>query len=248
MKFISTRCYAPIGLIEIANSITEMMELNIHAGKTLIKDTLPNGDRPLCSISKKQNMLEIPWVKSSLKSGLAFLMIGMILILVFKVFNLGEAQLFSNAKNLVREYGFIGVFLATILAGTVVPLGSPALVIAASFWLNPILLSLTATMGFTIGMTINYFLAYRLGRPYLVKKIGAEKLEAAVAIWNRWGWGIYVLFGLIPVLPVEFLALICGLLRTRIQTFLVLSFMPRFVVFTLLAFFGEALGCWLGIL
>lgn len=198
--------------------------------------------------SQKQSMLEIPWVKSSLKLGLAFLIIGIVLILVFKVFNLGETQLFLNAKNLVREYGFAGVFLATILAGTVVPLGSPALVVAAaSFGLNPMLLALTATIGFTIGMTINYFLACRLGRPYLVKKMGAEELEAATAIWNRWGWAIYVLFGLIPVLPVEFLALICGLLKARIQTFLILSFTPRLVVFMLLAFFGEALGGWLGI-
>ena len=58
---------------------------------------------------------------------------------------------------------------------------------------------------------------------------------------------IYVLFGLIPVLPVEFLALLCGLLKTKIQTFLVFSFTPRLVIFILLAHFGEILGSWLGI-
>jgi membrane protein YqaA with SNARE-associated domain len=104
------------------------------------------------------------------------------------------------------------------LAGTVVPLGSPALVVAAaSFGLDPLLLALTASRGFTLGMTANYFLAYRLGRPYLVKKMGDEELEAVTALWNRWGWVIYVIFSLIPVLPVEFHALLCGLLKQRFK-------------------------------
>lgn len=199
------------------------------------------------SNNQKLNVLKISWVKSSIIVGLAFLVIGLVLIVVFKFFDVGKTQLFLDAKNLVREYGFLGIFLATILAGTVVPLGSPALVVAAaSFGLNPALLALTATAGFTIGMTINYFLACRLGRPYLVKKLGTEELETATALWNHWGWIIYVLFGFIPILPVEFLALVCGLLKTRIQTFLVLSFAPRLVVFMLLAYFGEALGGWIG--
>ncbi|MCS7125084.1 MAG: VTT domain-containing protein [Candidatus Bathyarchaeota archaeon] len=152
-----------------------------------------------------------------------------------------------DVKGFVREYGLAGIFLATVLAGTVVPLGSPALVVAAaSFGLNPVLLALTATVGFTIGMTINYFLACHLGRPFLERKMKTGELEAVTALWNRWGWPLYVMFGIIPVLPVEFLALVCGLLKTRIQTFLVLSFAPRLAVFTLLAYFGEALGGWIG--
>lgn len=199
------------------------------------------------SADQKLSMLKISWVKSSIIVGLVFLAIGLILIFAFKFFEVSKMQLFLDTKSFLREYGFVGVFFATILAGTVVPLGSPAIVVAAaSFGLNPVLLALTATVGFTVGMTINYFLAYRLGRPYLVKKMGAQELEMVTALWDRWGWILYVLFGVIPVLPVEFLALMCGLLKTRIQTFLVLSFTPRLAVFTLLAYFGEALGGWIG--
>jgi len=109
-------------------------------------------------------------------------------------------------------------------------------------------LAITAAIGFTVGMTINYFLAYRLGRPFISKKLGVEELETVTALWNRWGWILYVVFGVIPVLPVEFLALVCGLLKTRIQTFLILSFTPRLAVFILLAYFGEALGGWIGLI
>lgn len=198
--------------------------------------------------NQKLSVLKISWVKSSITAGLAFLVVGLVLIFVFKFFNVGGTQLLLDAKNFVREYGFVGIFFATILAGTVVPLGSPALVVAAaSFGLNPALLALTATIGFTVGMTINYFLACRFGRPYLTRKMGAEGLEAVTALWNRWGWILYVLFGVTPILPVEFLALVCGLLKTRIQTFVILSFAPRFIIFILLAYFGEALGSWIGL-
>ena len=146
------------------------------------------------------------------------------------------------------NYGLAGIFLATILAGTIIPLGSPALVVAAAlFGVNPVLLILVASTGFTIGMAINYALAYRLGRPFVSKKISSEHIEQVANVWNKWGWIIYTIFGLIPVLPVELLSFICGLLKTRVAVFLVLSFVPRLVVFALLAYFGQSAGIWLGI-
>lgn len=80
--------------------------------------------------------------------------------------NLGSHPLFSDVKAFVARYGLIGVFLATILAGTVVPVGSLALVVAAaSIGVHPFPLVIVATAGFTIGMVINYSLAYGLGDP-----------------------------------------------------------------------------------
>jgi membrane protein YqaA with SNARE-associated domain len=157
--------------------------------------------------------------------------------------NLGSHPLFSDVKAFVARYGLIGVFLATILAGTVVPVGSLALVVAAaSIGVHPFPLVIVATAGFTIGMVINYGLAYGLGRPYVLKKVGVEKLEEISAVWSRWGWIIYTIFWLIPVLPVEFLSLFCGLIKTRFSIFLILSFVPRLIVFTLLAYFGSQFG------
>jgi membrane protein YqaA with SNARE-associated domain len=65
-------------------------------------------------------------------------------------------------------------------------------------------------------------------------------------VWNKYGWIIYTVFGLIPVLPVELLAFICGFLKTRITTFLTLSFIPRLIIFAILVQFGQQVGNWLG--
>lgn len=198
---------------------------------------------------KLSEALRISWIKSSIFLGIILLVIGLTAILILKIFDVGGSQFFLDTKAFVKEYGLIGIFFATILAGTVVPLGSPALVVAAaSFGVQPIPLILVATVGFTIGMTINYSLAYSLGRSYVIKKVGTAKLKEISALWNRWGWIVYTVFGLVPFLPVELLSLFCGLIKTRLGLFLVLSFTPRLVVFTILAYFGTQIGGWIGII
>jgi membrane protein YqaA with SNARE-associated domain len=209
-----------------------------------------NNKRPVSNEKQPSfsDALKTSWIKSSIIWGIIFLTIGLIIIFTLKLLNIGNTPLISNTKAFIENYGLIGIFLATILAGTIIPLGSPALVVAAAlFGIDPIQLILIATIGFTIGMSVNYGLAYRLGRPYVTKKMTPKKLEEVTYLWGRWGWILYTIFGLIPFLPVELLAFICGLLKTRLDIFLVLSFTPRLIVFTILAYFGETAGNWMGL-
>ena len=192
------------------------------------------------------DLLKASWIRSSIKLGIIATVAGLIVIWLLKIFNAAGTPMFSDVSSFFTDYGLAGIFLVTIVAGTLVPLGSPALVVAASPFVNPVLLILVATVGFTLGMTINYGLAYWLGRPYIQKRVSAEHLEEITYVWNKWGWAIYTIFGLIPLLPVELLSFICGFLKTRITVFLALSFVPRFIVFVLLVYLGQYVGAWLG--
>jgi len=192
------------------------------------------------------DLLKASWMRSSIKLAIIATVAGVIVIWFLKAFNIAGTPMFSDIGNFFATYGLAGIFVATIAAGTIVPLGSPALVVAAAPFVDPVLLILVASVGFTIGMTINYGLAYWLGRPFIQKRISAEHLEEITCVWNKWGWVIYAVFGLIPVFPVELLAFICGFLKTSISVFLVLSFVPRFIVFTILVYFGQHIGFWLG--
>jgi membrane protein YqaA with SNARE-associated domain len=194
------------------------------------------------------NLLKASWMRSSIKLAIIATIAALTALWLLKIFNIAGMQIFSDMGAFFVNYGLPGIFLVTIAAGTIVPLGSPALVVAAVlFGINPILLVLVATLGFTIGITINYALAYRLGRPYVQKKVSAEHFEEMTHLWNKYGWIIYIVFGLIPVLPVELLAFICGFLKSRIVTFLTLSFLPRLIMFALLVYFGQNLAVWLGV-
>ncbi len=187
-------------------------------------------------------------MRSSIKLALIAMVAGLIIIWLLKIFNVAATPMLSNIGVFFATYGLPGIFLVTIAAGTIVPLGSPALVVAAAPFVNSVLLILVATTGFTIGMAVNYVLAYRLGRPYLQRRVSVEHLEEITLVWNKWGWLLYTIFGLIPVFPVELLAFACGFLKTSIPVFLALTFIPRFITFALLVYLGQYMGIWLGLL
>ena len=193
-----------------------------------------------------RDLLKASWVRTSIKLGIILTVAAIITIGLLKIFNVAATLLFSNLGLFFINYGLAGIFLATIIAGTIIPLGSPALVAVAAFFIDPIPLILIASIGFTIGMTINYALAYKLGRNFVNKRMEPEHLNQITKAWNKWGIALYIIFGLIPVLPVELLSFICGLLKTNIAKFLLISFIPRLIVFTLIVYFGQHLGTWLG--
>lgn len=198
---------------------------------------------------RRSSLLEFSWIRSSVAIGLIVALAFLVLFLLFKSFDLGTTSWSSNIESLIARYGLMGILLATFLAGTLVPLGSPALVATAAFYGVPkIPLILVATTGFTLGMTTNYGLARYFGRPYILSRITPDKLQEMSDLWHRWGWPLYAAFGFIPVLPVELLSLMCGFMKTRPDIFLALTFMPRLITFTMLVYLGEQAGLWIGIL
>lgn len=195
-----------------------------------------------------KDILRTSWMQSALILAVFAAIAGLIAILVFQTFDFSGSQFFMDIEDIFLSYGLLGIFIATIIAGTIIPLGSPALVAAAAlFGVNPIALIIVSTTGFTVGMILNYVLAYKLGRPYVEKKMKPNELKEMTFVWKKWGWIIYVIFGAIPVLPVELLAFICGFLKTKLVTFTILSFLPRLFVFSILVYFGQSAGIWLGI-
>ena len=206
---------------------------------------LSTGSRP--QKTGFRDLLKASYVRTSIKFGIALTVAGLIVIWLLKVINIAATPLFADVGTFFITYGLAGIFLATILAGTIIPLGSPALVAVAAFFIDPIPLILTASIGFTIGMTINYALAYKLGRPFVAKRMEPEHLDQITRAWSKWGLVIYVIFGFTPVLPVELLSFICGLFKTHVTTFLLLSFIPRLIVFALIVYFGQNIGEWIGV-
>jgi len=151
-------------------------------------------------------------------------------------------------KGLIRGYGLMGVFVATIIAGTVIPLGSPAIIaFAAGFGMPLLPLIIVASVGYTIGVTVNYSFARIIGKKYVERKVSKEKLQDMVRRWNKWGTPLLIAFGLVPGLPIDLLALVCGLLKTKIVYFLLISLGTRIVQFGAFALLGVTVGGWIGI-
>lgn len=177
---------------------------------------------------------------------LAVLFVIILVGAVALYFELGR-QWFLDLKAFIGEYGLIGVFFLTLVAGTVVPVGSPAVTaIGAGFGLPPVPLAITAASGYTVGIVISYFLGY-LGRPIAARRLRSEAVAELTRLWEKHGWKLCAAFALVPGLPLDLLAMVCGFLKMRLRVLVPVSFFALLVQFLVFAHIGEYLGRLIGI-
>lgn len=137
------------------------------------------------------------------------------------------------------DWGYVGMFLSALIAGTVVPFSSEAVLVALiSMGLSPIGCVLAATAGNMIGGMTCYWLG-SLGNMLWIEKyfgVNKEKLERAERfVKGRGAWMAFFMF--IPFLG-EAIGVVLGLMHanawiTAIAMFLGKS--TRYIVITLTA-------------
>ena len=137
------------------------------------------------------------------------------------------------------DWGYVGMFLSALIAGTVVPFSSEAVLVALiSMGLNPIGCVLAATAGNMIGGMTCYWLG-SLGNMLWIEKyfgVNKEKLERAERfVKGKGAWMAFFMF--IPFLG-EAIGVVLGLMHanawiTAIAMFLGKS--TRYIVITLTA-------------
>jgi membrane protein YqaA with SNARE-associated domain len=168
--------------------------------------------------------------------------------LIYMIYVRREDSQIKSTIILIRSYGLLGVFLLMLVSGTIIPLGSPALVaIGAGSGIPVIPLATISAMGYTFGVVIDYIIGY-LGKPLAKRRLKGEMLSDLTLWWKRYGWTICIVFGLVPGLPIDLLAILCGFLKMSLRTLVFISFCTLFLQFTLFAYFGNYIGVLLGIL
>ena len=76
----------------------------------------------------------------------------------------------DTALQFLLDYGYIGMFLASFLAGSILPFSSEALLVAfVQMGLNPVLTVLSATLGNTAGSMTCYWIGH-LGKMEYVER------------------------------------------------------------------------------
>ncbi|MCD6533687.1 MAG: DedA family protein [Deltaproteobacteria bacterium] len=121
------------------------------------------------------------------------------------------------------EFGFAGLFLASFLAATILPLSSEVvLTVLLLNGLNSSLLVGVATVGNVLGSLLNYAIGLR-GGDFLVReilKISEEESVKAQQIFKKYGV-FSLLFAWVPVIG-DPLTVVAGVLKINILLFLVL--------------------------
>lgn len=115
------------------------------------------------------------------------------------------------------DWGYLGMFLSALIAGTVVPLSSEAVLVACiSMGLDPVTCVLLATAGNMIGGMTCYFLGALGNMKWIERYFGVkkEKLERAQRfVHGRGAW--MAAFTFIPFLG-EAIGVVLGLMRANV--------------------------------
>ena len=121
------------------------------------------------------------------------------------------------------ELGCFGLFLASFLAATILPLSSEVvLTLLLLAGLNPTALVVVATTGNVLGALLNYVIGSRGGTLLLKKvfKIPPATLTKSQQTFKK--YGIYsLLFAWVPIIG-DPLTMIAGTLKINISLFLIL--------------------------
>ena len=133
------------------------------------------------------------------------------------------------------EYGFLGLFIASFLAGSVMPLGSEVLY-GILFYkdFNPTTLLLVASVGNWLGSMTNYWIGTNGKWEWITKylKVPQEKVEKQFKYVHRFDYYMALLCWL-PILGTP-IAIALGFLRSSLPEVTVLMFIGKFFRYLIL--------------
>lgn len=123
--------------------------------------------------------------------------------------------------NILPEYGYIGLFAASFLAATLLPLGSEfALVYLLLNNFDPVLSIAVATAGNVLSSVVNYTMGFHGSFIVMEKLLRLSRTEIARSEKKFNKYGVYsLLFAWVPVIG-DPLTVAAGVLKTNIYIFL----------------------------
>lgn len=134
------------------------------------------------------------------------------------------------------EYGYLGLFISAFLAATILPLSSELVLTALLMnGLSPEKLVIIATIGNVLGSLTNYGLGYWASKTVIQKWLRMSESEFVRAEKRLKKYGIVaLLFAWVPIIG-DPLTVMAGIIRIRLQWFLILVTTGKFLRYYILA-------------
>lgn len=133
------------------------------------------------------------------------------------------------------EWGYIGLFLSALLAGSIVPFSSEiVLTVLVQMGADPVLCLMSASVGNTIGGLVCYWLGYLGNMQWIERwlKIDHAKMERVDGFVRRYGAWMGV-FGVLPWVG-EAIIVLLGLMRANVYLTTATMFVGKFVRYLLM--------------
>ncbi len=146
----------------------------------------------------------------------------------------------ESLHDMFLNYGYLGLFLASFLASTVVPFGSEWLVLLlVQMKFSILAVVLVASVGNFLGACTSFYIGLN-GRSLIERYLGIEpvKIEKAERYFSKYG-SYVLLFTWLPFIGDAF-TVVSGLLRLRFWLFSVLVFTGKFLRYLAVAYLAGA--------
>src|SRR3989338_2753667 len=145
--------------------------------------------------------------------------------------------------GLVISFGYLGIFLASLIgsASIFLPLPSFLIVTAAGTTLNPVLVGVAAGLGAAIGELVGYLIWIGLlyGKKRISKKKKENKYSKIVKKWfaKKRGAAIIFIFAITP-LPDDIIGIVCGAIKYDVKKFFAATLAGKIILHIVLAYAG----------
>ncbi|MFC1921359.1 YqaA family protein [Chloroflexota bacterium] len=143
--------------------------------------------------------------------------------------------LFRDRVSELGNYGYLGVFLISLIGNATIILPVPVFLLIVAFGasFNPILVGLVSALGGTIGEMTCYLLGFS-GRGVVENR---KIYDRAVEWLRRWGALTVFVFAATPS-PFDVIGIVAGLLKYPFWKFFVASLAGKIVKYVILAYGG----------
>ncbi len=136
------------------------------------------------------------------------------------------------------DLGYLGLFISSFLAATILPLSSEVVLSALLLsGLSPVALVTTATIGNVLGSLTNYALGYWVSLEVIKKwlKMSEQEFVKAEQRFVKYGY-LSMLFAWVPIIG-DPLTVVAGVLRIRLAWFVILVTAGKLARYLVISYF-----------
>lgn len=181
----------------------------------------------MIDININNNQTELKKEGQLRKRAISFLMILMAVALSVGLFIF--ARNFSDKVKELAGFGYLGVFVVSLVSSATVILPMPGALVVFSLVaaLNPVLVALAASTGGIIGEITGYMAGYG---GHGIAHGSVMHLRAERWMKRRGSWAIFF-FAAVPLLPFDIAGLVAGALRYSLWKFMLIGWLGKSIKF-----------------
>lgn len=145
-------------------------------------------------------------------------------------------------EGFVDTWGLLGAFLVAVSESFIFPIPTATIIAPmTALGIDPLAITILATIGSVVGAVIGYYLGKKLGRP-VASRLFKEKHLSKVERWfNRWGaWAVFI--AAFTPIPFKVFTWCGGIFDMKLRPFLIAATCGRLLQFAIAAYVGSIFG------